>query len=141
MQVHVADIRRSDWVRSIPYIYVRRRVNWVLPGIVAGGAFAVYIGMLVVNGQVSFGWVLLAAVCAAVSGLVTLLANLIFHVVAIAARAKKAGLLHPFSLMLDGDGLHIQSARGESLLKWSGVAFVRRNRDYIFVGITPYTFF
>jgi hypothetical protein len=108
---------------------------------VAGGAFAVYIGMLVVNGQVSFGWVLLAAVCAAVSGLVTLLANLIFHVVAIAARAKKAGLLHPFSLMLDGDGLHIQSARGESLLKWSGVAFVRRNRDYIFVGITPYTFF
>jgi hypothetical protein len=141
MQVHVADIRRLDWVRSIPYIYVRRRVNWVLPGIVAGGAFAVYVAMLPVNPQVSFRWVTLAAILAAVSGLVTLLANLIFHTAGIAATAKKAGILHPFSLMLGEDGLHLQSARGESLLKWSAVAFVKRNNNYIFIGVTPYTFF
>jgi hypothetical protein len=79
MQIHVADIRRSDWVRAIPYVFVRLRINWVMPGIVAGGAFAVYVGMLVVNEQMSFGWVVLAAVCAAVSGLVVLLGNLIFR--------------------------------------------------------------
>jgi hypothetical protein len=49
--------------------------------------------------------------------------------------------LHPFSLVLGQDGLHLQSARGESLLKWSAVAFVKRNKDYIFIGVTPYTFF
>jgi hypothetical protein len=141
MQIHVADIRRSDWVRSIPYLFVRLRVNWVTYGISAGGLFAVSVCVLVVYDQVNFRWVTFAAVVAVVGGLAVMLLGLLCHLASVAAMAKKAGLLHPFSLTLGEDGVRTQSARGESLLKWSAVAFVRRNRDYIFVGITPYTFF
>jgi hypothetical protein len=28
MRVHIADIHRSDYVYSIPYMFVRLRVNW-----------------------------------------------------------------------------------------------------------------
>jgi hypothetical protein len=96
MPVHVADIRRSDWVRAIPYMFVRLRVNWVMPGIVISGVFAVYVSLLVVNEQMSFGWGVFAATGAALSGFVVLLGNLIFRAAGIAATAKKAGILDPF---------------------------------------------
>jgi hypothetical protein len=140
MQVHVADIRRSDWVRSIPYVFVRLRVNWVIYGIVAAVIFAVLVCVLVVDDLVNFRWVAFVAVFAVVGGLVVMLVGLLCHLASIAAMAKKAGLLHPFSLTLGEDGLRTQSARGEGLLKWSAVAFVKRNKKYIFVGVTPYTF-
>jgi hypothetical protein len=53
---------------------------------------------------------------------------------------KEGRLARPFSLTLGEDGVHSQSARGEALLKWSAVAFVKRNKNYIFIGFTPYTF-
>jgi hypothetical protein len=140
MQVHVADIRRSDFVRSIPYMFVRLRVNWVAYGIVAGAIFAVSVCVLVVDGQVNFRWIVIVAVAAIVGGLAAMLFGLLCYLASIAATANKAGLLLPFSLILGEDGVRIQSARGEGLLKWSAVAFVKRNRNYIFVGITPYTF-
>jgi len=139
-QVHVADIRRSDFVRSIPYIFVRLRVNWAAYGIVAGAIFAMSVGALVVDGQVNFRWIVIIAISAVVGGLAAMLFGLLCYLASIAATAKKAGLLLPFSLMLGEDGVRTQSAKGEGLLKWSGVAFVKRNRNYIFVGVTPYTF-
>jgi hypothetical protein len=117
MQIHVADIRRSDWVRSIPYLFVRLRVNWVTYGISAGGLFAVSVCVLVVYDQVNFRWVTFAAVVAVVGGLAVMLLGLLCHLASVAAMAKKAGLLHPFSLTLGEDGVRTQSARGESLLK------------------------
>jgi hypothetical protein len=89
---------------------------------------------------VSFRWVAFFGVYAVVGGLVVMLFGLLCHLACVAAMAKKAGLLHPFSLTLGEDGVRTQSARGEGLLKWSAVAFVKRNKKYIFLGITPYTF-
>ena len=140
MQVHVADIRRSDWVRSIPYVFVRLRVNWGIYGIVAAVIFVILTCVLVVNDLLNFRWVIFVAVFAVVGGLAAMLGGLLCHLAAIAATAKKAGLLHPFSLTLGEDGLRTQSARGEGLLKWSAVAFLKRNKNYIFVGVTPYAF-
>jgi hypothetical protein len=140
MQVHVADIRRSDFVRSVPYMFVRLRVNWAFYGIVVGVLFAILMCVLVVDDNVSFRWVAFFGVYAVVGWLVVMLFGLLCHLACVAAMAKKAGLLHPFSLTLGEDGVRTQSARGEGLLKWSAVAFVKRNKKYIFLGITPYTF-
>jgi hypothetical protein len=140
MQVHVTDIRRSDFVRSVPYMFVRMRANWVVYGIVVGVVFAILMGVLVVYANVTFRWVAFLVVYVAAGGLVVMLFGLLCHLACVAAMAKKAGLLHPYSLTLGEDGLRTRSARGEGLLKWSAVAFVRRNKNYIFLGITPYTF-
>src|SRR5262249_38873884 len=56
MQVHVADIRRSDFVRSVPYMFVRLRVNWVVYGIVVGVLFTVWLSILVVNEETNSRW-------------------------------------------------------------------------------------
>jgi hypothetical protein len=140
MRVHVADLRRSDFVCAIPYMFVRLRVNWVAYGIVAGALFAVSVCVLVVDGQVNFGWIVIVAAAAVMGGLAAMLFGLLCYLASIAATAKKAGLLLPFNLTLGEDGLRTQSAMGEGLLKWPAIAFVKRNRNYIFVGITPYTF-
>jgi len=140
MQVHVADIRRSDFIRSIPYVFVRLRVNWVTYGIMAGVLFAILVCVLVLDGQVNFRWIAIVTAVAIVGGLAMMLFGLLCQLASTAAMAKKAGLLLPFSLTLVEDGIRTQSARGEWLLNWSAVAFVKRNRRYIFLGITPYTF-
>jgi hypothetical protein len=139
MQVHVVDIRRSDWVRAIPYMFVRLRVNWVIYGIVAGVIFAALACILVIDDQVNFQWVALAAIVSVVGGLAAILFGLLCHLACTAAMAKKAGLLDPISLTLGQDGLRSQSARGEGLLRWTAVAFVKRNKNYILIGVTPYT--
>ena len=140
MQVHVANIRRSDFVRSVPYMFVRLRVNWVVYGIVVGVLFAVWLSILVVNEETNFRWYAFAAIGAVVGGLAVMLFALLCHLACMAATAKKANLLLPFSLTIGEDGVRTQSARGEGLLKWSAVAFLKRNKNYIFLGVTPYKF-
>ena len=137
MQVHVADIRRSDFVRSIPYMFVRQRVNLVLSGLATGVGFVVFICLL---NQVNFQVTANAAFVATAGWPVLLFGVAICQGACCAVMAKKAGLLVPFSLTLGEDGVHSQSARSEALLKWSAVAFVRRNKNYIFIGFAPYTF-
>jgi hypothetical protein len=139
MQVHVTEIRRSDFVRAIPYMFVRLRVNWVMYGIVASVLFAISLCVLVIDEQLNSRWVAFAAVVAVVGGLVVMFFALLCNLASIAAMGKKAGLLDPFSLTLGEDGVRTQSARGEWLLKWSAVAFVKRNKNYILLGVTPYT--
>jgi hypothetical protein len=68
MQVHVADIRRSDFVRSVPYMFVRLRVNWVVYGIVVGVLFSIWLSILVVNEETNFRWYAFAAIGAVVGG-------------------------------------------------------------------------
>ena len=70
--------------------------------------------------------------------LAALLFGLLAHLASTAAMARKSRLLDAFTLTLGDDGLHTQGASGGGMLKWSAVAFVRRNKNYIFIGVTPY---
>jgi hypothetical protein len=131
---------RFDFVYSIPYMFIRLPVNWVACAIVVGFLFVFSMYLLVVNDEVNFRWTVMVAVIAVAGGLVATLFGMLCYIAAIAATAKKAGLLVPFDLTLGEDGIRTQSVRGEGLLKWSAIAFVKRNRNYIFVGVTPYVF-
>jgi hypothetical protein len=139
VQLHVADMRRSDCVRAIPYLFVRLRVNWVVVAIAAGVGFAVFMCFLVVEQEVTFRWIAIAAVLAILVGLAAMLGGLLAHLACVAATAKKAGLLDSYTLTLREDGVHTQSVRGEARLNWASVALVKRSKNYIFIGVTPYT--
>jgi YcxB-like protein len=138
MQVVVTDIRRSDWVRAIAYMFVRLRANWIMFGI-ALVAFLVFACILMaITGPVTRREVAIAAVFAVAGAVSTLLLGLLAHLASTAAMARTSRLLDAFTLTLGDDGLHTQSAAGQGMLKWSAVAFVRSNKNYIFIGVTPY---
>jgi YcxB-like protein len=121
-------------------MFVRLRVNWIACGIAVSVLFTFSIYLLVAEDKVNFRCIVMVAVMAVVGGLAATLFGILCYIATIAATAKRAGLLVPFDLMLGEDGVRIQSANGEGLLRWSAVALVKRNGNYIFVGITPYTF-
>jgi hypothetical protein len=137
-QVVVADIRRSDWVRSIAYMFVRLRANWIIFAIAAVAFFALACILMAITGPVALREVAIAAVFAVAGALAALLLGLLAHLASTAAMARTSRLLDAFTLTLGDDGLHTQSAAGQGMLKWSAVAFVRRNKNYIFIGVTPY---
>jgi hypothetical protein len=138
MQVVVTDIRHSDWGRAIAYMFVRLRANWIMFGI-AAVAFLVFACILMaINGRVSLREVAIAVVFAVAGAFAALLSCLLAHLASTAAMARTSRLLNAFTLTLGDDGLHTQSAAGQGMLKWSAVAFVRRNKNYIFIGVTPY---
>jgi hypothetical protein len=121
-------------------MFVRLRVNWIACAIAVGVLFTFSMYLLVAEDKVNFYWIVMVGVMAVVGGLAATLFGMLCYIATIAATAKRAGLLVPFDLMLGEDGVRTQSANGEGLLRWSAVAFVKRNSNYIFVGITPYTF-
>jgi len=138
MQVTVADMRRSDWARAIAYMHFRLPATWIVFGIIAV-AFLVFAGILIaINGPLPLGEVAIAVVSAVGGALAALLFGLLAHLASTAVMARKSRLLDAFTLTLGDEGLQTQTAAGRGMLKWSAVAFVRRNKNYIFIGVTPY---
>jgi len=139
MKVRVAGIRRSDLVRTIPYMFVNQRSSWITAGILAVMIVAGVVGMRVVeNEEITVGGLEFIAAGAVVGALVALTAGLLVRLAFVAAIARKAALLESYTMTLGDDGLHTASERGETLLKWTAVGFVRRTRNYLFIGTTPY---
>jgi hypothetical protein len=68
MRVHIADIHRSDFVYSIPYMFVRLRVNWIACGIAVGVLFTFSMYLVVAEDKVNFRWIVVVAVMAVVGG-------------------------------------------------------------------------